>query len=166
MYHITTLEQYRRYSDCFIAQDKKILNSVDSLNFKSNKQSIGRLFFDDVMTKKHCPHQFLFVRRVNRPSVDFPLKGPRMRSHCGSFSLTQTIKQTVELLVIWDATTTLMCDITIMQSFQGKHDVEACWPMYTLQWRHNERDGVSNHQPHDYLLKDLFRRRSKNTSKK
>ena len=30
-----------------------------------------------------------------------------------------------------------------------------------LQWRHNERDGVSNHQPHDCLLHRLFRRRSK-----
>ena len=26
----------------------------------------------------------------------------------------------------------------------------------TLQWRHNERDGVSNHQPHDSLLNRLF----------
>ena len=33
-----------------------------------------------------------------------------------------------------------------------------------LQWRHNERDGVSNHQPHDCFLKLLFRRRSKKTS--
>ena len=35
----------------------------------------------------------------------------------------------------------------------------------TLQWRHNERYGVSNHQPNDCLLKRLFRRRSKKTSK-
>ena len=35
----------------------------------------------------------------------------------------------------------------------------------SLQWRHNERDSVSNHQPHDCLLKPLFRRRSKKTSK-
>ena len=34
-----------------------------------------------------------------------------------------------------------------------------------LQWRHNERDSVSNHQPHDCLFKDLFRRRSNETSK-
>ena len=27
-----------------------------------------------------------------------------------------------------------------------------------LQWRHNGHDGVSNHQPHDYLLNCLFRR--------
>ena len=35
----------------------------------------------------------------------------------------------------------------------------------TLQWRHNERDSVSYHQPHDCLLNRLFRRRSKKTSK-
>ena len=35
----------------------------------------------------------------------------------------------------------------------------------TLRWRHNEHDGVSNHQPRDYSLNRLFRRRSKKTSK-
>ena len=34
-----------------------------------------------------------------------------------------------------------------------------------LQWCHNERDGVSNHQHHDCLLNRLFRHRSKKTSK-
>ena len=35
----------------------------------------------------------------------------------------------------------------------------------SLQWRHNVRDSVSNHQPHDCFLKRLFRHRSKKTSK-
>ena len=35
----------------------------------------------------------------------------------------------------------------------------------SLQWRHNGHEGVSNDQPHDCLLKRLFRRRSKKTSK-
>ena len=35
----------------------------------------------------------------------------------------------------------------------------------SLQWRHNERDSVLNHQPHDCLLNRLFRRKSKKTSK-
>ena len=35
----------------------------------------------------------------------------------------------------------------------------------TLHWRHNDHDGVWNHQPHDFLLNCLFRRRSKKTSK-
>ena len=34
-----------------------------------------------------------------------------------------------------------------------------------LQWRHNGRYCVSNHQPHDCLLNHLFRHRSKKTSK-
>ena len=42
-----------------------------------------------------------------------------------------------------------------------------CWPdhVMTLHWRHNDHDGVSNHQPHGCLLNRLFRRRSKKTSK-
>ena len=35
----------------------------------------------------------------------------------------------------------------------------------TLQWCHYERDGVSNHQPHDCLLNSWFRRRSKKALK-
>ena len=34
-----------------------------------------------------------------------------------------------------------------------------------LHWRHNDHDGVSNHQLHGCLLNRLFRRRSKKTSK-
>ena len=29
---------------------------------------------------------------------------------------------------------------------------------FSLQWRHNGRDSVSNHQPHDCLLNRLLRR--------
>ena len=35
----------------------------------------------------------------------------------------------------------------------------------TLNWRHNDHDGVSNHKPHGCLLNRLFRRKSKKTSK-
>ena len=42
----------------------------------------------------------------------------------------------------------------------------ADWPRAkSLQWRHNDHDGVSNHQLHGWLLKRLFWRRSKKTSK-
>ena len=40
-----------------------------------------------------------------------------------------------------------------------------CLQCLSLQWRHNEHDGVSNHQPYDCLLSRVFRRRSKKTSK-
>ena len=36
---------------------------------------------------------------------------------------------------------------------------------WLLQWRHNGHDGVSSHQPHDFLLNRPYRRRSKKTSK-
>ena len=47
---------------------------------------------------------------------------------------------------------------------------EVLWPAFNivhmpLQWRHNGRDSVSKYQPHDCLLKRLFRRSSKKTSK-
>ena len=40
-----------------------------------------------------------------------------------------------------------------------------CLLILSLQWRHNGRDGVSNHQPRDCLLNHLFGCRSKKTSK-
>ena len=35
----------------------------------------------------------------------------------------------------------------------------------TLQWRHNEHDGFSNHQPHDFLLNRLFKAQIKESIK-
>ena len=46
------------------------------------------------------------------------------------------------------------------QSMTWRNDVRV-----PLQWRHNERDDVSKHQPHYCLLNRLLRRRSKKTSK-
>ena len=40
-----------------------------------------------------------------------------------------------------------------------------CIIIRSLHWRHNDHDGVSNHQPHGCLLNLLFRRRSKKTWK-
>ena len=49
--------------------------------------------------------------------------------------------------------------IGLTQSYQGFTSAQ------TLQWRHNGRDSVSNHQRHDCLLNRSFRRRSKKTPK-
>ena len=46
--------------------------------------------------------------------------------------------------------------------FQYKDMVQST---ITLQWCHNECDGISNHRRLDYLFIHLFRRRSKKTSK-
>ena len=47
--------------------------------------------------------------------------------------------------------------------FWNRHQCSANF--HALQRRHNEHDGVSNHQSHDCLLNRLFKRRSKKTSK-
>ena len=48
-------------------------------------------------------------------------------------------------------------------SFQSYLCGKGCYNVISLQCRHNGRDGVSNHQPHDCLLNRLLRRRSKRT---
>ena len=50
-------------------------------------------------------------------------------------------------------------------SLQLKEAVKWTIGMNSLQWRHNERGGVSNHQRLDCLPNRLFRHRSKKTSK-
>ena len=52
-------------------------------------------------------------------------------------------------------------DINKIDRYQNTTTVR----IFPLLWRHNGRGSVSNHQPHDYLLNRLFRRRSKKTSK-
>ena len=51
----------------------------------------------------------------------------------------------------------------------GTCTIRRCSKVYfnicSLQWHHNGRGGVSNHQLHDCLLNRLFKRRSKKTSK-
>ena len=44
-------------------------------------------------------------------------------------------------------------------------DVTVTNRLGSLRWRHNGRVGVSDHQPHDFLLNCSFRRRSKKRSK-
>ena len=47
--------------------------------------------------------------------------------------------------------------------YANKH-LALCYP-YSLRWRHNGHDDVSNHQPHHGLRNRLFGCRSKKTSK-
>ena len=58
------------------------------------------------------------------------------------------------------------CQVTVAILYSGYScDVAMSVEPNSLQWRHNECDGVSNHQPHDCLRNSLFRRRSQKTSK-
>ena len=61
----------------------------------------------------------------------------------------------------WQGTSVLTKDLV-----GDRHRLMRCpviW--YSLQWRHNGLDDVSNHQPHHCLLSRLLGRRSKKTSK-
>ena len=55
-----------------------------------------------------------------------------------------------------------MLNITVFSSFRCTKMVQVS---ATLRWRHNEHEDISNHQPHHCLLKHLFQRRSKKSSK-
>ena len=63
----------------------------------------------------------------------------------------------------------LSCLRPLLWCFRSEWDGHHCYSTTpcgaTLQWRHNEHDGVSNHQPDNCLLNRLFRRRSKKTWK-
>ena len=52
--------------------------------------------------------------------------------------------------------------IAIESIVSHKHQIDS---VSSLRWRHNERGGVSNHQPHDCLFNPFIRRRSNETSK-
>ena len=60
---------------------------------------------------------------------------------------------------------TLFCCGLVPSDFTHTFTVTSHLFNVALRWRHNVRDSVSNHQPHDCLLNRLFRRRSKKTSK-
>ena len=51
-----------------------------------------------------------------------------------------------------------------IQNKPVSHNTCISWTLQTLQWRHIEHDGISNHRRLDCFLNRLFRRRSKKTS--
>ena len=57
------------------------------------------------------------------------------------------------------------CKSIYLQSMRIAIVIRIMFIYFLLKWRHNWRNGVSNHQPHDCLLNCLFSRRSKKTSK-
>ena len=62
---------------------------------------------------------------------------------------------------IWFA----LCHVCCCQKNHIPHILQGYFAGSALHRRHNDHDGISNHQPHGCLLNRLFRRRSKKTSK-
>ena len=137
---------------------------------------------DDVIKWKHFPRHWPFVRGIHRPAGNSPHKGQwrgammfslncarikgrvnngeagDLRRHRVHHDVIVMFNQYLRRLTgptedIWNY---FECDLTA-----GVPDTM----LFSLQWRHNDHNGVSNHQPHGCLLNRLFRRRSKKTSK-
>ena len=84
---------------------------------------------------------------------------------CFLWSAPKQTIETIETLVIWDAIAVMMASTKCDLSSQPHLSATLPIAQFALLWRHNERDSVSNHQRLYCLLKLLFRRRSKVTSK-
>ena len=140
-------------------------------------------FHDDVIKWKRFPRHWPSVRGIHWSRVDSPHKGQwrgalifylictwtnswvnnrdtgdlrRHRAHYGVTVMPTATRYTcaINLSKVTDATNSKCNSLC--------HSV---LELISLHWRHNDQDGVSNHQPHGCLLNRLFRRRSKKTSK-
>ena len=96
-------------------------------------------------------HSYICVSKTNHHfdmyrSIHNVLRGGYW---CYNMGALLYLKQTMHI------TTHPSTDVCVNEKGQSRH---------AFEWRHNGRDSVSNHQPHDCLLNRLFRRRSKKTS--
>ena len=99
---------------------------------------------------------FFFQRRNLLPSLQATDRQP-IQEQCIT-RLAITGAHMLQFSSFWNGT----FPSSILSQYQpgrGRHTNEI------FQWRHNGRDGVSNHQPYDCLLNRLFRHRWNKTSK-
>ena len=116
-----------------------------------------------------CQHDmrafWLFVWEIHWTPAVYTHKGPFMRSF-DVFSLLRAedaVEQTDEFPVVRDS----LILIWRRSARDWNTIFTTFWKngLLTLHWRHNDYDGVSNHQSHGCLLNRLFRRRPKKTPK-
>ena len=129
------------------------------------------LFHDDVIKWKQFTRYWPFVRGIHRSPVNSPHKGQWRRASIFSF-ICAWINCGVNNRKAGDWRRHRTYDVTVMSINHSMHRglnkvvvFKKKMMDWTLRWRHNERECVSNHQPHDCLLNRLFRRRLKKTSK-
>ena len=120
---------------------------------------------------KRFPYQWTFVMGILPSPMDSPPKEPVL----GNLN--------VSYIADWTNFWTRPCCRDLIRhgahitDVAGKNLVSCSYYTHTmlkfkfvnscnsLYWRHNDHDGVSNHQPHGSLHNHLFGRRSKKTSK-
>ena len=101
---------------------------------------------------KQCNPYSLKISEVDDKCFDFMRRLPITFRQSSSINNDECPSQSQLLNCLW-------CGFTTRAQMNG-HD-----HLMSLQWRHDGRDSVSNHQPRDCLLNRLFRRRSKKASK-
>ena len=132
----------------------RLSDSKSYLEMSSNTWLVSDLARLTARSKLCIYADWLWYYRIPEPWFNVKMLPHQYRkSHCGdkmilwSSYLHNGISYTGKRL--------LYIELGLRSQIQG----------YPLQWSHNERDGVSNHQPHDCLLKLALRCRSKKTSK-
>ena len=99
------------------------------------------------------------------------MSGVECCNFCIHLFATYSLSHPVQSLTLFSY---IQSEVTFYVAWASVYQSSMCWMAWnhrwhkkpprkyiSLQWRHNERDGVSNHQPHDYLLSLLFRHISK-----
>ena len=151
MIHYYVINVVSHCSDIIMASQITVVSTVCSAACSGTDQ------------RKHQSSAWLaFLRGIHRSPMDSPHKGPVTRK---IFPFDDVIMKQTRMPMIQQPS-----DEYIRSRHRHMHH-SSLWPlarhnvMSPLLWRHNGRDGVSNHQPADFFLNHLFRRRWKNTSK-
>ena len=89
-------------------------------------------------------------------------------AECNQHNVTQCLQGIWENQHFWDKKedrdwAQVMIDHICQRIARNIYLIASVLLFISLQWRHDDYDGVSIHQPHDCLLNHLFRHRSKKT---
>ena len=184
----------QRYTKSFLVCGYRSILVIFSIN-RDNLKTLSRHSYcthDDVIKRKHFPRFWPFERGILRWPVVFPSQRPVTRSFDVFFDVRMN-KRLSKQSRCWWFENDAHCDLNEMScrqvwarglsvAFEQRWKLPLItWAQNTatalgypnlfyhmfnaLQWRHNEHDSVSNHQPHECLLNRLFGRISKKTSK-
>ena len=126
--------------------------NIVSVEMFSKRLSIQKLLLK-IRTNK-CSFQTIFYSYTVRSykQTEYKPQTPDKISMMSSFVKSEFIEQWISYSEAGE--TSLVTVNAAWVFFMG-------FPLATLRWRHNERDSVSNRQPHDCLFNRLFTRRSK-----
>ena len=126
---------------------------------------------DDAIKWKHFPRHWPFVRGIHRSPVNWAnnREAGDFRHHRAHYNAS-VIDAKLSNDMLWRSRIIPQEPMPLLLKpwlSVARHQLPQYWwcqidrpfSSSTLRLRHNECDGVSNHQPHDCLFKHLFRRR-------